>query len=101
MANNNNRDYYEILGVDRNADKDSIKKAYRQMAMKFHPDRNPGDKAAEDKFKEAAEARALLGGVFITEASFKQEWEQFTSDLRVTGFTASGQLKYVVGFCGG
>lgn len=60
MANNNNRDYYEILGVDRNADKDSIKKAYRQMAMKFHPDRNPGDKAAEDKFKEAAEAYDIL-----------------------------------------
>lgn len=55
-----NRDYYEILGVARGADKDSLKKAYRQLAMKFHPDRNPGDKAAEEKFKEAAEAYDVL-----------------------------------------
>jgi molecular chaperone DnaJ len=54
------KDYYEILGVQRGADKDSLKKAYRQLAMKFHPDRNPGDKAAEDKFKEAAEAYDVL-----------------------------------------
>lgn len=56
----NNRDYYEILGVARGAEKDSIKKAYRQIAMKYHPDRNPNDKAAEDKFKEAAEAYDVL-----------------------------------------
>lgn len=54
------RDYYEILGVGRNASNDEIKKAYRQMAIKFHPDKNPGDKAAEDKFKEAAEAYEIL-----------------------------------------
>lgn len=54
------RDYYEILGVQKGADKEVIKKAYRQLAMKFHPDRNPGDKAAEDKFKEAAEAYDVL-----------------------------------------
>src|SRR5688572_1442524 len=54
------RDYYEILGVDRGADDQSIKGAYRKLALKFHPDRNPGDKAAEDKFKEAAEAYAIL-----------------------------------------
>ncbi len=54
------RDYYEVLGVSRTADKDAIKKAYRQLAMKYHPDRNPGDKAAEDKFKEAAEAYDVL-----------------------------------------
>ncbi len=54
------RDYYEVLGVSKSADKDAIKKAYRQLAMKYHPDRNPGDKAAEDKFKEAAEAYDVL-----------------------------------------
>jgi len=54
------RDYYEILGVERQAPKEEIKKAYRKAAMKHHPDKNPGDKAAEDKFKEAAEAYEVL-----------------------------------------
>lgn len=55
------RDYYEILGVSKSATKQEIKKAYRKTALKFHPDRNQGDKAAEDKFKEAAEAYDVLG----------------------------------------
>ena len=54
------RDFYEILGVDKNADDAAIKKAYRKIAMKYHPDRNPDDKAAEEKFKEAAEAYEVL-----------------------------------------
>jgi molecular chaperone DnaJ len=54
------RDYYEILGVAKSSTADEIKKAYRKVAMQFHPDRNPGDKAAEDKFKEAAEAYEVL-----------------------------------------
>lgn len=54
------RDYYEILGVSKSADADEIKKAYRKTAMQYHPDRNPGDKAAEEKFKEAAEAYEVL-----------------------------------------
>jgi molecular chaperone DnaJ len=54
------RDYYEILGVGRNATADEIKKSYRQLAIKYHPDKNPGDKAAEEKFKEAAEAYEVL-----------------------------------------
>lgn len=54
------KDFYEILGVDRNADEAAIKKAYRAVAMKYHPDRNPGNKEAEEKFKEAAEAYEVL-----------------------------------------
>jgi len=55
------RDYYDILGVSRSAGPDEVKKSYRQMALKYHPDRNPGDKTAEDNFKEAAEAYSVLG----------------------------------------
>lgn len=54
------RDYYEVLGVSKNADEQELKKAYRKMAVKYHPDKNPGDKAAEDSFKEAAEAYEVL-----------------------------------------
>jgi molecular chaperone DnaJ len=54
------RDYYEVLGVSRSASADELKKAYRKLAMKYHPDRNPGDKSAEDQFKEASEAYQVL-----------------------------------------
>lgn len=55
------RDYYEVLGVDKSATPDAIKKAYRKLAMQYHPDRNPGDKTAEEKFKEINEAYEVLG----------------------------------------
>src|SRR5947208_16973941 len=54
------RDYYEILGVGKTSSAEEIKKAYRKVAMQFHPDRNPGDKTADEKFKEAAEAYEML-----------------------------------------
>ena len=54
------RDYYEVLGVDKNASEAEIKRAYRKVAKKYHPDMNPGDKEAEEKFKEAAEAYDVL-----------------------------------------
>ena len=54
------RDYYEVLGVEKSADQDAIKKAYRKLAVKYHPDRNPGDKEAEAKFREATEAYEVL-----------------------------------------
>jgi molecular chaperone DnaJ len=69
---NMKRDFYEILGVSKTASADEIKKAYREAAMKFHPDRNPGDKSAEDKFKEAAEAYEVL-----SDASKKQRYDQY------------------------
>src|SRR5690606_21736920 len=55
------KDPYEVLGVARNASADEIKKAYRKLAIKYHPDKNPGDKAAEEQFKEAANAYEILG----------------------------------------
>ena len=66
------RDYYEVLGVDKSASADEIKKAYRKKALQYHPDKNPGDKAAEDKFKEAAEAYDVL-----SDATKKSRYDQF------------------------
>src|ERR1017187_2526469 len=54
------RDYYEVLGIERNADEQGLKSAYRKLALKYHPDRNPGSDEAEEKFKEAAEAYGVL-----------------------------------------
>ena len=68
----NKRDYYEVLGVDRGADDATIKKAYRQLAKKYHPDMNPGDKEAEKKFKEASEAYAVL-----SDAEKRRQYDQF------------------------
>ena len=54
------RDYYDVLGINKNANSSEIKSAYRKLAVKYHPDKNPGDKSAEDKFKEASEAYGIL-----------------------------------------
>ena len=54
------RDFYDVLGVSKNASADEIKKSYRKLALKFHPDKNPGDEQAEKNFKEAAEAYSIL-----------------------------------------
>ncbi len=66
------RDYYEVLGVDKNADDATLKKAYRALAKKYHPDMNPGDKEAEKKFKEASEAYAVL-----SDAEKRRKYDQF------------------------
>lgn len=66
------RDYYEVLGVSKTADAAEIKKAYRQLAKKYHPDANPGDKEAEKKFKEASEAYAIL-----SDAEKRKQYDQF------------------------
>ena len=66
------RDYYEVLGVERNADEETLKKAYRKLAKKYHPDANPGDEAAAEKFKEASEAYAIL-----SDPQKRQQYDQF------------------------
>jgi molecular chaperone DnaJ len=79
----NNRDYYEILEVLRDASEEEIKKAYRKQAMKYHPDKNPGDKESEEKFKEAAEAYEVL-----SDKEKRQIYDQYGHEgLKGTGFT--------------
>lgn len=83
------RDYYEVLGVDKNATEDQIKKAYRKIAIKYHPDRNPDDKEAEEKFKEAAEAYDVLH-----DPQKRQQYDQF-------GFDGPNMGGFGGGFSGG
>ena len=66
------RDYYEILGVNKSSSDDEIKKAYRKIAIKYHPDKNPDNKSAEEKFKEAAEAYSVL-----SDSEKRQRYDQF------------------------
>ena len=75
------RDYYEVLGVQKNATADEIKKAYRKLAIKYHPDKNPGDKAAEEKFKEAAEAYEVLSN-----DEKRHRYDQFGHSMGPQGF---------------
>lgn len=80
------RDYYEILGVAKSASGDEIKKAYRKLALQFHPDRNPGDKAAEEKFKEAAEAYDILSN-----DEKRARYDRFGHQGAAGGFGGGGQ----------
>lgn len=81
----NKRDYYEVLGVQKNATADELKKAYRKLALKYHPDRNPGDKEAEEKFKEAAEAYDVL-----SDADKRAKYDQFGHNMGPQGFPGGG-----------
>ena len=79
------RDYYEVLGVDRSASSEELKKAYRKVAMKYHPDRNPGDEEAEEKFKEASEAFEVL-----SDQGKRQRYDQFGHSAEGLGDGFSG-----------
>lgn len=79
------RDYYEVLGVDRNADEKTIKSAYRKKAIQYHPDKNPDDKEAEEKFKEAAEAYDVLSN-----PDKRAKYDQFGHDMGPQGFPGGG-----------
>ncbi|MEP6676353.1 MAG: molecular chaperone DnaJ [Ferruginibacter sp.] len=85
----NKKDFYEILGVSKSSSADEIKKAYRKVAMQYHPDRNPGDKAAEEKFKEAAEAYEIL-----SDADKRAQYDRF-------GHQAFSQNRGGGGYSGG
>ena len=91
------RDYYEVLGVSKNATADEIKKAYRKKAIQYHPDKNPGDKEAEEKFKEAAEAYDVL-----SDADKRARYDQFGHSMGPQGFGGgSGGYGSYGGFGGG
>ncbi|MDO8551054.1 MAG: molecular chaperone DnaJ [Ignavibacteria bacterium] len=79
------RDYYEVLGINRNASKDEIRKAYRKLAMQYHPDRNPDDQTAEAKFKEAAEAYEVLSN-----DEKKTKYDRFGHEGVRSGFGSQG-----------
>ena len=84
------RDYYEVLGVEKNADEAAIKKAYRALAKKYHPDVNPGDADAEKKFKEASEAYAVL-----SDPEKRRQYDQFGhSAFEGGGFGGAGGFDF-------
>ena len=89
----NKRDYYEVLGVQKGASADEIKKAYRKLAIKYHPDKNPGDKEAEEKFKEAAEAYDVLSN-----PDKRAKYDQFGHDMGPQGFPGGAGGFHAGGF---
>jgi len=91
----NKRDYYEVLGVQKSATAEEIKKAYRKAAMKYHPDRNPGDKEAEAKFKEVGEAYEVL-----SDDSKRQRYDQFGFAGVDPSYGGGGNGPYGAGFSG-
>ena len=89
------RDYYDVLGVRKNASPEELKSAYRKLAVKYHPDKNPGDKVAEDKFKEASEAYGVL-----SDKSKKENYDNFGHAAFENGAGGRGGFGGFGGFSG-
>jgi molecular chaperone DnaJ len=87
------KDYYDLLGVDRNVSEDDIKKAYRKLALKYHPDRNPGDRQAEEKFKEVSEAYQVL-----SDSQKRAQYDQFGHAAFGDGGPFGGGFDFTGGF---
>lgn len=90
------KDYYKILGVDKNATQDDIKRAYRKLAMKYHPDRNPGDKSAEEKFKEITEANEVL-----SDPEKRKKYDMLGANWKNYQSTGRGFDEFFTNFGGG
>ena len=90
------KDYYKILGVDKNADAEAVKKAYRKLAAKYHPDKNPGNKAAEDRFKELNEANEVL-----SDAEKRKRYDQLGAHWNDPGFQGGFGGREAAGAGGG
>ena len=89
------RDYYDVLGVNKSASPEELKSAYRKLAIKYHPDKNPGDKNAEDKFKEASEAYGIL-----SDKSKKENYDNFGHAAFENGGGGQGGFGGFGGFSG-
>src|SRR3954462_2186177 len=83
------KDYYKILGVDKGADAEAIKKAYRKLAAKYHPDKNPGNKAAEDRFKEINEANEVL-----SDPEKRKRYDELGANWNQQGGSQGGPWEY-------
>src|SRR5260370_30488809 len=95
------RDYYEVLGVERSANEEEIKKAYRKLAVKYHPDKNPGDKSAEEKFKELGEAYEALNDPQTRAAYDQYGHAAFDPRRRAAGGGGGGLSESFRTFSGG
>ena len=83
------KDFYQLLNVERRVSQSELRKSYRRLARKYHPDVNPGDKSAEDRFKEIQEAHSVLG-----DPEQRQQYDQFGTTFKQAGGSSAGQFNW-------